>query len=241
MRKCGLNTWCCHSKHSDTSCCDGGQLFDLESPIETVKSEVTQKTTQVPPQLILSTIDVVSFLTIEHTLTRSTLQRPPSKVPSVVESSASSGQQSTRTSFTAWISSTQGLQGYFTQPTALESSPSHSSSSSSPRSSPVTIAPSTPQATSAPKPEKQIETRAALGLGVVLCAVVVLATVGLSIWFIRMHRRRCTREKKLVISSPIPLELIPMFEVANTDWEMPADRDMPTELSANGRTPQTWL
>ena len=237
MRKCGLNTWCCHGKNSDMTCCDGGQLFGLESPIETVTLKVTQEATQAPPQLIFSTIQVVSVLTIEQTLSRSTLKRPSLITPSIVESSASSGQPSTPP--TARITSTQDLHGNFTQSTAIES---HSSCSSpNPPSTPVTVIPSTPQATSTTTPAGQIEPRTALGLGVGLSAVVALATVGLIFWFVRTHRHRRTKKRKVAISSPIGLEPIPMLEFANTDWELPVDGNMPTELSANGQTPQTWL
>ena len=235
MRKCGRHAWCCHSKKSDTNCCDGDQVFELESPTETEAPKVIEKVAQAP---LLSTNQSLPILTIKQTLSTSTLERPSSKAPSIVKSSTSSVQQNTL--FMTRISSTQELRGSFTPSTALQSYATHSSSS--PPSTPATVALSTPQATSTTTPTSpQTEPRTALALTVVLCAVVVLAAVGLIVWFVRSHRRRPIRERKLVISAPIPQEPIPMFEVANTDWEMPVNRDMPSELSANGQTPQILL
>ena len=232
MRKCDRNAWCCQGKNSDTTCCDGDQIFELESPIYTEAPQVIQKVTQAP---LLSTSQSLPILTMKQTLSRSTLRHPSSKAPSIVESSTNSGQQDTL--FVARISSTQGLRGSFTQSTAFQSYSTQSPSS--PQSTPVTVEFSTPQATSTTTPtSSETEPRTVLALTIVLCAVVVLAAVGLIFWFVQSHRRRNIRERKLVISGPIRQEPMPTFEVANTDWEMPVNRDMPSELSTNQQESQ---
>ena len=97
-----------------------------------------------------------------------------------------------------------------------------------------------PSSTSTPA-TKQLAPKTGIGLGVGLCVVVVATVIGIVAWGVRKHRRKALGSHKLKISRPISVKTIPMFEVANTDWELPVNRDMPAEMSANRRTGRTWI
>ena len=115
------------------------------------------------------------------------------------------------------------------RPTSLQSTTLSATDASTPPSSPPTSA------------AKRDTHKTAVGLGIGLCIILISVVVGVISWGIRKQRRRNPRKRKLKISRPITIMSIPMFEVANSGWEMPVDRDMPAEMSANRRTEQTWI
>ena len=92
-------------------------------------------------------------------------------------------------------------------------------------------------------PSKDSHQRTSVGLGVGLCLGIGLAFAGIVVWFFRKKRSNPSRRKKLHISRPISVKAIPipMFEVANTDWELPVDPHMPTELRTHRNTSQSWI
>lgn len=251
MTGCGNHTYCCGADISD--CCSGGPAFELKPFAADPQSTVL--VTSVVDHF--STVSILSVKTLYHTLQRYTpvvtvtathpkaISIPPlpssSEHPKISTSGTAthaSGSVNFPTTFNASGTTDHQTLPDISTPLSQRSLPS-SMIISQPTSS-LTSEPSSSQASEAESPARRHSPKTSIGLGVGLCLILGLFFVGAMIWFIR-RRRRNPQKKKLHISYPISIKPIPMFEVANTDWEMPVDREMPTEMSTNRRTEQNWI
>ena len=256
MSGCGNHTYCCWT--DDDDCCSVGPTFELKPVLPDPRSTVS--VTSVVDHL--STISILSVQTVYHTpvttvtatqpRAKSTLPRPVSSTRLKFSTSATPTLMSDSLHFsdieTAFNAS--HTTGHHTSPDistslsrrSLQStglSPTPSMSILQPTSSP-TPDPSNSQTSEADPPAEHHPPKTSVGLGIGLCLILGFFFVGAMIWFIRRQRRK-PQKKRYHISYPISIKSIPMFEVANTDWEMPVDRDMPTEMSANRQTEQNWI
>ena len=255
MAYCGDRSWCC--QNDDGSCCSGADVFhvswDIVIPTSTIPTPLEPWT-----KTLLSTVQKISTNTRVITLAANpplsistTLITKMDAQPSLANSQSSSNFHTTgspisnldpRTSVILGISQTQKNETTFKQSASTPSDffpgpePSSVPSMTSFAGNNPTIHPSAPTAEA-----KNLTPKTGIGLGVGLCVVLVATVTGIVAWGVRKHRRKALRMRKLKISRPLTVKTIPMFEVANTDWELPVDREMPAEMSANRRTGRSWI
>lgn len=250
MNFCGHHTYCCDTE--DHNCCSVGPTFELKPVFADPQSTVS----------VISVVDHFSTQTVYNTpvvtvtatqpRAKSTPPRPVSSTrlksstpatPTLASDSVhftnvgTSFNASRTTDHQTGPNTSTSLSRRSLQSTGV--SPTPSMSILQPTLSP-TPDPSNSQTSEAEPPAEHHPPKTSVGLGIGLCLILGLVFVGAMVWFIRRQRRK-PRKKNLLISYPISIKSIPMFEVANTDWEMPVDRDMPTEMSANRRTEQNWI
>ena len=261
MSGCGNHMYCCETDDSD--CCSVGPTFELKPVLADPQSTVSV----ISVVNHLSTVSILSVQTVYHNPQTHThvvtVIATPSRAISISPQPISSKRP--RLSVSAMPTLTSGsvhfpnVQTTFnsSRTTDHQTSPNTGTSLSrrSPQSTGMSPTPSmtilqpslsaTADTSNSQKSEAELpaehhapKTSVALGIG--LCLLLGLFFVGAMVWFIRRQRRK-PQKKKYHISYPISIKSIPMFEVANTDWEMPVDRDMPTEMSANRRTEQNWI
>ena len=240
MDDCGDNTFCCQTQYNQ-NCCSLGDFVTLG------------------PFSNTSTITVTSFIVITNTATptgsipanyvtssntqllspRSTTKNPASSSTELSDDRTHSATSPTNSNASDLDSLTLPKKTSVASPeSTAKSGVTGSRSSSSPAIKSSSPLPSVSASPSGSSPKKTT-----LGLGIGLCLGVGLAFIGFVIWFFRRKQRNQSRRKKLHISRPINIRAIsiPIFEVANTDWELPVDPHMPTELRANRSTNQSWI
>ena len=263
MDHCGDDLWCCQT--TDQSCCLGADIihitWELGIPISTILTPL-ELSTQIPVttvhkystvtkqgepsiETIMMTMTATPLESVSNTISTkndalpSSLDSPLTSTPHTTRSQGANLDQ--RTSLTAKISQTQTNETILIHSASAPSDFLPSPGSSAP--STIRSArnnPNTP--TSAPtSAARHITPKTGVGLGVGLCVIVVATVTGIVAWGVRKHRRKALRIRKLKISRPLTVKTIPMFEVANTDWELPVDSEMPAEMSANRRTGRTWI
>ena len=262
MDVCGDHEFCCRTT-DDSNCCSVGPTFQLKPVVSDQPS--TSPATSIIDHL--STVSIVSVHTIHntpsinslfvtvtatHIKAMSTLSRfisgPSRKTsstasPTLALSPTQYPEIRTRLNTVQTIDNqtTSDIHTPLSQRSILSTDNPATPSMSilQPTSSP-TPDPSSSQTSEAEPPAEHHPPKTSVGLGIGLCLILGLFFVGAMVWFIRRQRRK-PQKKKYHISYPISIKSIPMFEVANTDWEMPVDREMPTEMSANRRTEQNWI
>lgn len=264
MAYCGGYSWCCQT--TEESCCTGTDhltfSWDLGIPMSTIQTPLEPLT-----QLLVMTVHKYSTVIKQHEPSTNTMvitktATPPGSIsttlftktdalPSSVNSQSSSTFHTTRSHVsnldrkTSVIPENSQLQ--MNETTLKQSASAPSNFFAGPESSPIPSTthsagndPTIPPSASTPA-AKNLTPKTGVGLGVGLCVFLVAIVIGIVAWGVRKHRRKALRTRKLKISRPISVKTIPMFEVANTDWELPVDREMPTEMSANRRTGRSWV
>ena len=234
MNDCGSHTYCCNGEgpYYNTSCC-GGDVFHLDqvgAPKEATVQIVSVHTVRPNPltnTLLVTVTPTHTGSSQGHSTTsKGTLPRSLSKESSTVtlhavEPSVLDSPTNTSSSMRSSKMQTLPTTSTYTSLTSL--------------TSPRTMASSTLQSSTSTSLAEHHGSSTSLGFEISLCLILGLLFTGALIWFIRQQRRKHPSKKRLHISSPINARTnhIPMFEVANTDWEMPVDREMPAEMSAN--------
>ena len=239
MNDCGNHTYCCNGEgpNYSTSCC-GGDVFRLDQVVVSKEATVqivsvhTVRPNPLTNTLLVTVTPTHTDSSQGHSITSKgkfprSLSRESSTVtlqaiePSVIDppTNTSSSMRSSK----------------------LQTLPTSSTYTS--LASPGTMASSTLQSSTSTSLAEHHGSKTSLGFEISLCLILGLLFTGALIWFIRRQRRKHPSKKTLHISSPISdrTNHVPMSEVANTDWEMPVDREMPAEMSTNRRTEQNWI
>ena len=265
LDSCGDDKFCCHidsdGQNSDgQNCCSLGHLFFFRS----LSSRTTTVTSVVVITVASKPIDSTSTSSGKPSDTQSLSSSTTTTNRAFSSTKSSSGSTYSAPSPTSSNASTLDTLTQSTQifvavpgptptsgltdsqsasPPAIQSSGPLPSVPASQSSSSVAVRSSSTLPSVSVSPSKSFPHKTALGLGIGLCLGVGLAFLGFILWFFRRKHRNRPRRKKLQISRPISVKAIPipMFEVANTDWELPVDPHMPTELRANRSTTQSWF